>query len=113
MVMGEFVKITKPTMEIPNYSMATAMSLYKTDETAIIPMFLESKEEFLSEEDIYHTVERQDENRLDLISYKYYRTVSYWWIILLANSIYNPFNIKTGDVLRIPSPSIIFTKWLQ
>lgn len=111
--MGDFTKIERPTMEIPNYSVATAMSLYETDETAIIPMFLESKEKFLSDQDTYYTVERQDERRLDLISYKYYRTVNYWWIILLANSIYDPFNVRTGDVLRIPSPQVIFSKWLS
>lgn len=111
--MGEFVKVENPTMEIPNYSIAAAMSLYQTDETAIIPMFLARKEEFLSSQDMYHTVERQDERRLDLISYKYYKTVNYWWIILVANSIYNPFDIRTGDILRIPSISIIFTKWLK
>jgi len=112
-MMGEFTKIDNPTMEIPNYSIATAMSLYETDETTIIPMFLESKEEFLSDQDTYYTVERQDERRLDLISYKHYRTVNYWWIILLANSIYDPFGVRTGDVLRIPSPQVIFSKWLQ
>jgi len=111
--MAEYTKIENPTMEIPNYSMATAMSLYETDETAIIPMFLENKEEFLSDQDAYHVVERQDENRMDLVSYKYYQTVSYWWIILLANGIYDPFGVRVGDVLRIPSPEIIFTKWLQ
>lgn len=111
--MSEFTKISRYTGEVPNYSIATAMELYLTDENTIIPLFLEAKEEFLSDDDVYHTVEKHEVNRIDLVSFKYYGTVNYWWVILLANSVHDPFEISLGHILRIPSPSIIFTKWLR
>lgn len=54
-------------------------------------------------DDSYHQVDSSTENRLDLISYKYYNDSELWWIIAYANGITDPFNIKTGTLLRIPS----------
>jgi hypothetical protein len=56
-----------------------------------------------SKYDKYHEVEKSEENRLDIISYKYYNTPEYYWIIAMANNIVDPFVIKAGDVLRIPN----------
>lgn len=50
------------------------------------------------------TVPQWCEGRIDMISYIHYRTTSLWWLIALANDIMNPIeDIKTGDVLKIPS----------
>ena len=49
------------------------------------------------------TVTLDDENRLDIISNKYYGTPRYWWVIALANEIIDPFDIPIGTYLRIPS----------
>jgi nucleoid-associated protein YgaU len=57
--------------------------------------------------DVYYTVQSGDLNRMDLVSYKFYQTPFLWWAILLANNIVNPFNVKVGDVLRIPTISTI------
>ena len=56
-----------------------------------------------SERDKYHEVQKNEENRLDIISNKYYGTPEYFWMIALANDIVDPFVVKPGDVLRIPS----------
>jgi hypothetical protein len=53
--------------------------------------------------DIYHEVQNEEENRLDIISNKYYNTPDYYWVIAMANDLVDPFIIKVGDVLRIPS----------
>ena len=42
--------------------------------------------------------------RPDLISYKTYGTVRYWWIICLVNGIQNPLSdFVVGNVLKIPN----------
>lgn len=56
-----------------------------------------------SAEDQFMTVTLDDENRLDIISNKYYGTPRYWWVIALANEIIDPFDIPIGTYLRIPS----------
>ena len=44
-------------------------------------------------------------DRLDLFSNKYYANPTYVWLILLANPQYNSeFEIKSGDIIRIPFP---------
>lgn len=58
----------------------------------------------LNVRDIYHTVQSNEERRLDLISYIYYGNPLLWWIIAQANDIYDPLtNPKSGDIVRIPS----------
>jgi hypothetical protein len=52
----------------------------------------------------YYRVVSSDLMRPDMISYKNYGTVKYWWIILYVNGIGDPFyGISTGDVLKIPN----------
>lgn len=57
-----------------------------------------------SEDDIFHLVRDADVGRLDLLSYKYYRTVALWWVIAYVNSIDDPFVMDIGVLLRIPAP---------
>ena len=57
---------------------------------------------------IYYTVKQEDILRPDLISLKFYGTMSYWWIILKVNNIEDVFNdMEEGDVLQLPDPSDI------
>lgn len=52
----------------------------------------------------YYRVNGTDFMRPDMISYKAYGTVKYWWIILYVNGIGDPFyDIAVGDVLTIPN----------
>jgi hypothetical protein len=53
--------------------------------------------------DKYHEVLKEEENRLDIISNKYYNTPEYYWVIALANDMIDPFVVKVGDILRIPN----------
>ena len=55
-----------------------------------------------SADDEYFTVTETEENRLDIVSTKYYNTPRYWWVVALANYIIDPFDIPIGTQLRIP-----------
>lgn len=52
----------------------------------------------------YYRTSLGDVGRPDLISYKNYGTVRYWWIICLVNQLENPLtDIEMGVILKIPS----------
>lgn len=54
-----------------------------------------------------HRVRDVDIGRLDLLSYQYYGTVEYAWMIADANSFRNPFSdMHVGDLIRIPSAQV-------
>lgn len=57
--------------------------------------------------DLY-TVTIADIGRLDLIAWKYYNSVDWWWVIAYYNSIVNPLvDMVEGQVLRIPKKTYI------
>jgi hypothetical protein len=52
----------------------------------------------------YYRTSSDDIARPDLISYKSYKTVKYWWLICLVNNISNPLtDIEEGMILKIPN----------
>lgn len=53
----------------------------------------------LSETDVYVITTIGD--RLDLLSYQYYKDVNYWWIISAANN-----NITKGSLFPIPGTQL-------
>ena len=56
----------------------------------------------------YYTVAANEVSRLDLISYKLYGTVDFWWAIAIANYIEFPeLAPAEGEVLAIPSTQAI------
>ena len=55
--------------------------------------------------DGFFKVEKGYENRIDLISYKFYSTTMLWWVIAEINDIRNPLLIEAGTILRIPTIS--------
>lgn len=72
--------------------------------------YLESQNKIILKEssaDTLYVVEVGLENRLDLISYKFYNTPFLWWAIAIMNHIDNPFFVESGVVLRIPPLSNI------
>ena len=55
-------------------------------------------------EPTYYRVTAVDLMRPDLISYKVYSTVRFWWVICLVNQIDSPLtDIQPGTILTIPS----------
>ena len=55
-----------------------------------------------SSQDSFYTVESECENRMDLVSYKFYNTPYLWWAIAIMNHIKNPMRLDVGVILRIP-----------
>lgn len=52
----------------------------------------------------YYRVTSEDVMRPDLISYKAYGTVSFWWVVCLVNGIENPLaDLVVGASLKIPN----------
>lgn len=51
----------------------------------------------------YYEVTTRTENRLDLISYSYFGTASYSWIIAYINGISDGYTVLEGQVLMIPT----------
>jgi hypothetical protein len=57
----------------------------------------------------YTTHEVSDSDWLDLIAYKYYKTVSLWWVVALVNGFNNPFeDLNPGDNLKILKPEYLY-----
>lgn len=61
-----------------------------------------------SAKDTFYVVEKGYENRLDLISYKFYGNVFLWWAIASVNHLDNPMKVDAGIVLRIPAASTLY-----
>ena len=63
----------------------------------------------------YYQVDETDMLRPDMISFKNYGTVVYWWLITYANDIHDPYSdIYVGQLLVIPNILDIydfFKKW--
>jgi len=77
--------------------------------TWFIPYFYS----LLNSDDVYHVVKSNEENRLDLISYRYYGTSKYWWVIALVNELYDPFfDVKAGKMIRVPSMDFIYKRFM-
>ena len=63
----------------------------------------------VSPDDTYHIVTARDKNRLDLISFQYYKTPLLWWVIAEASDIIDPFDVPVNSVLRVPSMSSLYS----
>lgn len=62
----------------------------------------------------YYRVSDGDTYRPDLISYKMYGTVKYWWIIMFINKIDDPFfGLTVGQQLTIPNILDIYEFYKQ
>lgn len=63
----------------------------------------------LNNYDYYHTVNANEEFRLDLIADKYYNNPLLWWVLAQANDIYDPLSRPvSGDIIRIPSINTLY-----
>lgn len=57
----------------------------------------------------YYRVNGVDLMRPYLISYRFYGTVNFWWILMLVNGIDNPLtDMEVGQILKIPSKLDIY-----
>lgn len=55
-----------------------------------------------------YTVTASDIGRLDLVAWKFYQNVSWWWVIARYNSIQNALtDMIIGQVLLVPNKEIV------
>jgi len=80
------------------------------DSTKELDFLWHSLSEFKMEyEPVHYRIRSSDILRPDMISYKCYGVVDFWWIILLVNGIDNPFtDLVEGDLLTVPSKLDIY-----
>jgi len=93
-----------PTQNDSKHHMAVNSDLYKFKNVGVLPLFLrnfvDAIPDYIEGEEFYR-VKENDVNRLDLISWKYYKTPELFWVIMAVNNIVDPFNIEEGKVLRM------------
>jgi hypothetical protein len=107
-------KEIEPPSDLPGYAIANSQDFYLTPNPQyVISLFLNLPSVFFSEFDNYHQITTIDVLRLDLIAYRYYVNVEYWWVIALANNILDPFNLEIGQILRIPAEHTLINEWVQ
>lgn len=74
---------------------------------------LETPNPFISNENAvtYYEVPYAEENRLDIIAYKFYNNPNYGWVIAYFNQIEDGYTVLAGTKLRIPkSITSLFNK---
>ena len=63
----------------------------------------------------YYRIESADIMRPDLISYKIYGVIDYWWLLMMINGIQNPLkDMVVGELIQIPNVLDIYEfqkKW--
>jgi hypothetical protein len=54
----------------------------------------------------YYTIKKQ--MPWTTVSYNVYKTIELWWLILLTNKLYNPFDIPAaGTVIKVIQPTYL------
>ena len=100
----DFTQYNKPSLMLSRYKDLNRIT--NTDNVTYqeTPYKIQIKE---STRDVFYSVEPGYENRMDLISFKFYNTPFLWWAIASINNIENPMIVPSGIVLRIPDLSSI------
>jgi len=61
----------------------------------------------------YYTITYDDLMRPDLLSFKLYGKQDYWWLLLYANNVIDPWNeLQENDVIQVPDEQDILD-WLM
>lgn len=78
---------------------------FRVDETDELDFMYNNLSEFVMRYPVsYYRVDETDILRPDVISYKNYGTVKYWWLVCYVNQIADPFfGITVGQLLKIPN----------
>ena len=62
----------------------------------------------VSDRDIMHRVTLDEDSRADLIALKFYGDARLYWIILAANGLRDPGDVKRDTIVRIPAKNSIY-----
>lgn len=81
----------------------TKLRLSNIDRTTKIRFIRKRDLDFDDTDSVIHFVGYQEQFRPDLISAQYYNSEKYSWVILAANNLKTPYEMKAGMRLVIPS----------
>ena len=76
-------------------------------------IYLETSNQYkiqLQQNPVYHVVDINEENRLDIIANNYYGDPSLYWVIAMANNIIDPFVVNINTLLVIPYIEDLFNE---
>lgn len=97
-------------LNFPHYNRYRYCSVYSENNETFFGTY-DFVEIPISPYDRYYQLKPGEEGRWDLISNKEYLSVDYWFLICLANNIFDPFDSPpAGTILRIPSIDFIATQ---
>lgn len=80
----------------------TSPIIYYGDRNIITFKTYTRKPPLFTGKDKFMIINKGQEYRPDLVSYRAYGTVDFWWKIMEANQIYDIFDFKAGVTIRIP-----------
>lgn len=104
---GALLNTNLSTTSNLNNRYAKTSTVYVDDKTLVYDLFVKPVID-TSNADIYHTVEVQQQDRLDILAQIYYGDPSLWWMIAVANNMIDPFVLVPGTTVRIPSISTYY-----
>lgn len=108
MNLGSFVEIQERSRYLTSSSTRYKFPKHLFDGTFT---FLPSKRVYIIPEttrDLYHEVSSGERGKLDIIAYRYYGNVRFWWVIAQANRVINPLRLEPGTQLRIPPIDVVY-----
>jgi hypothetical protein len=106
---GSYQNNIKVLPDLNMYRYEKILKLYTTKDNQyfynlIQSIFLPDK---IDERVIFYMTMRKDEP-WTMVSFNAYQTIELWWLILLTNKIYNPFETpKSGTVIKLIKPEYI------
>lgn len=57
-----------------------------------------------------YVVDQTEEKNVPLISFRFYGTYKYWWVIQMYNGLADSFTLKAGTILKMPSSASIISR---
>jgi hypothetical protein len=108
---GSYQNNIKALPDLNMYRYEKIFKLYKTSDNQYFYNIMQSL--FLPDEIddtvlTYITIKKNEP--WTMVSFKVYKTIELWWLILLTNKLYNPFEVpKDGTVIKLIKPEYVST----
>lgn len=98
----EIINVLVPQVIKSTSRYKTKIKLSNIDKTTKIRFIRKRDLDFDDTESIVHVVGYQEQFRPDIIAKQYYNDEKYSWVILAANNLKTPYELKAGLRLTIP-----------
>ena len=94
--------VCKDYLHISRYRRLRQVIHHNEDGRRMETLEIQNEYDYSNVEVEYYEVFQDRVNRLDLISYDYYGTTSYSWVIAYVNGIQDGYTVFEGQILMIP-----------